>query len=247
MERLASGNDLPTVSGNGLPIPPYVSQWGDMACNVACIERHEDPSALIDWREQGYPSAASYSKWSRETCGLACLEEILQARDGKLPFANKWEYICRAVDQGVIKVTGDPASGDFETSGVIYQPFVEWVAHDFCLDAVSRPDLPILEAADLVASGAWYAILSVSYEIRIQGGEPTHTGGHLVLAFDSFSGQDGCSDRRRIVFHNSSGIAPTPDAPDRPNSAVAVALPIERFERFYAGRGILVRRETHAR
>ena len=253
--------------GNGLAMPPYVSQWGDMACNVAAIERGEDPAGVFDWRTQGYPNVGAYRLWSRSTCGLACLEEALLARspEGIRPFANKWELIRRAIDQGVFRVEGDPASDRFATDGLIYRPFVEWVARDFGLAAVSRPDLPIDEVADLVGGGAWLAMLSVSYEIRTPDVEPTHVGGHLVLAFDALDdaggagtpgaeaagpavdaaleGAPGASGHGcRLVFHNSSGLAPTPDRPDRPNSAVAVTLPLERFGAFYAGRGVLIRR-----
>lgn len=256
--------------------PPFVSQWGDLACNWRFLVAGGDPAAIHDWRADGYDSVGSYRRWSRNTCGLACLEEILLARDGKPPFPTKRALIDRAMERGVIRVvSGDPSGEDFDTTGIVYAPFVEWVAQDFGLHAVSRPDLPIEEAARLVAGGDWYAVLSVSYEIRRPLCTPTHTGGHLVLAFDAelpgkegerggaraASGLDGAGEEivasgevgavvgisagtagGSLVFHNSSGLAPFPGHPEVENSAVAVRLPLSTFGKFYAGRGILVRR-----
>lgn len=208
-----------------LPTPPYVSQWGDTACNVAVIERGEDPSALHDWRADGYLSAADYCFWSRQTCGLACLQMILAScptRWARPP--RKAALLADAVAHGVL-VPQDDGS----VLGLIYAPFVQWVDEAFGLAAVPMPDLPMETLLHAVSSGAWLAMASVSWEIRTPDEEPTHTGGHLVLVYDAHEGQAG----GKVVFHNPSGL---------PGSAEGVRMDARRFGRFFAGRGILVRR-----
>ena len=223
--------------------PPYLSQWGDLACNAAVIERDEDPIPLHDWRADGYLSGEAYRLWSRNTCGLTCLQMILAADPGRWPEVPcKAALLAQAVSWGVLTPHDDGSIG-----GLYYAPFVRWVAHDFGLEAVSRPELPVEEMAELVASGAWYAMASVSYEIRLPEQEPTHTGGHLVLvhrveADDAqASGAGECVGAGlRLVYHNPSGLPPAD--PGLPGTAENASCTAERFAHFYAGRGILVRR-----
>ena len=241
-----------TMRDHDLPDPPYISQWGDLACNVAVIERGEDPIPLHDWRADGYLSGEAYRLWSRNTCGLTCLQMILAADPGRWPDVPcKGALLAQAISGGVLTPHDDGSIG-----GLYYAPFVKWVAHDFGLEAVSRPELPIEEMAELVAAGEWYAMASVSYEIRLPEQEPTHTGGHLILVHrvegdgcedDGREGESGFSGEGRtgesglhFVYHNPSGLPPA--APGLPGSAENATCLAERFARFYAGRGILVRR-----
>ncbi len=218
---------MPAFICHTLPDPPYLSQWGDIACNVAVIERGEDPIPLHDWRADGYLSGEAYRLWSRNTCGLTCLQMILAADPARWPDVPcKAALLAQAVSWGVLTPHDDGTIG-----GLYYAPFVRWVAHDFGLEAISRPDLPPDELTELVASGEWYAMASVSYEIRLPDQEPTHTDGHLVLVHRTEPGEGDTG--LQLVFHNSSGL---------PGSAENARVPLERFARFYAGRGILVRR-----
>lgn len=256
-----------------LPDPPYRSQWGDLACNVAVIERDEDPIPLHDWRADGYLSGEAYRLWSRNTCGLTCLQMVLAADPMRWPDVPcKAALLAQAISWGVLTPNDDGTIG-----GLYYAPFVRWAAHDFGLEAISRPDLPIEELAELIASGAWYAMASVSYEIRLPERPPTHTGGHLVLVhrvagpgpgvglagayaepngagpgvsagptgapgctgepgmpgFGPAADLDPCDPRLRLVYHNPSGL---------PGTAESASCTCAQFARFYAGRGILVRR-----
>lgn len=207
------------------PRPPYISQWGDVACNVAVIERDEDPSALHDWRADGYLSADDYRFWSRQTCGLACLQMILASCPARWPRPpRKAALLADAVAHGVLTPNDDGSVG-----GLFYAPFVRWVAETFGLAAVSCPHLTVEQVVAAVESGAWLAMTSVSYEIRTPDEKPTHTGGHLVLVHEIRRGERTCS----LVFHNPSGL---------PGSAENACVETGRFGRFFAGRGILVRR-----
>ncbi len=233
--------------------PPYVSQWGDPACNVAWLVRGEDPAAIHDWRADGYADADAYRLWSRSTCGLACLEGIIRAEladdpgrwpahasaEAWLPGDPKWKLIRRAIDHDVLV----PRENG-EIDGLYYAPFVTWVAADYGLEAICRPDLPLDEVVARVASGAWYAMLSVSFEIRLAPEPPTHTGGHLVLAHRATraSTDGGRMTPARIVVNNSSGVPAGADDPTRPDSAHDVPYALDALAPYYAGRGILVRR-----
>ncbi len=252
------------------PLPPHISQFGDIPAAIEAVERRRDPAVVHDWRSDGYPDAASYRLWSRSTCGLACIEGILRAELAAEP--GRWDAdFGGQAPGGFDPVMGPgPATGhlasegerrwlpgmpkaalidraiafdvlvprpDGSVDGLFYAPAVRWLACDYGIEAHSCPDLPLCQAAQLVASGDWYAILSVSWEIRRAPEPPTHTGGHLVLALCAESDGDAA-----IVFHNPSGMAPTPDKPDRPNTASAVRMRLADFAPYYAGRGILVRK-----
>ena len=216
-----------------LPAPPYLSQWGDPACNAAVVGRGEDPAPLHDWRSDGYLSADDYRWWSRQTCGLACLQMVLASAPDRWPRPpRKAALLADAVAAGALTPRDDGTVG-----GLYYAPFVDWVARDFGLHAVSRPDLPVAELAERVASGAWLAMASVSCEIRTPDVAPTHTGGHLVLVHAVVRGESGGVEG--LVFHNPSGL---PAGPGAPGTAECARCAPGRFALFYAGRGILVRR-----
>lgn len=55
--------------GSGFPIAR--TQWGDVACSHALIERREDPATLRDCGADGYASAEEYRRWSLTVRGSA--------------------------------------------------------------------------------------------------------------------------------------------------------------------------------
>ncbi len=198
--------------------PTYFSQWGDLSSNHAVIERREDPAAFHDWRSDGYSSVEEYRRWSANTCGIACLESVLSTRGAPVP--RKADLVQGAVAAGAL-VPRD----DGRVDGLFYQPFVEWVARDFEIEAETRRTLDVGEVRALAASGDWFVMASVSSEIRWPDRPATRRGGHLVLVHD-VHGDD-------LVFHNPSGLAGT--------AGNARCTP-ETFARFFAGRGITMRR-----
>lgn len=198
--------------------PRYVSQWGDLACNHAVIERKEDPSAFRDWRADGYSTVEEYRRWSRNTCGIACLESILSTRAGHEQ--SKWELITGAVAVGALV----PRDGG-RIDGLYYQPFVEWVGTEFGIEAEVRRVLLVDEIGPLVRAGEWFVIASVSSEIRWPQRPPSRQGGHLVLVHDA--------EDDELIFHNPSGLGST---------AANARCDTATFARFFAGRGIVVRR-----
>ena len=107
--------------------------------------------------------------------------------------------------------------------GLIYAPFVSMLKIRFGIEAEVVTGIHAADLASLVRPGSLF-IASVHPSIRWLRGPPPKKVGHLVLVTEA--GPEG------VVFHNPSG--PT-DAAQRD---VAVANP--GFERFFAGRGVLV-------
>jgi hypothetical protein len=200
--------------------PQYFSQWGDVACNEQVVLFGADPAELHDWRADGYCDAESYRLWSRNTCGIACLQSLLSLSQEQATPARKADLIYSAVHWGALVPRPDGS-----IKGLIYAPFVEWIGSDYQLEAYSHPALSIDNLVQLLATGEWLVMASVSSEIRWPATPPTRQGGHLVLAFDL--------DQDVITFHNPSGLS---------GSADSAKCTLSQFQNFYAGRGIAIKK-----
>ncbi|MWJ16899.1 hypothetical protein DOU15_13495 [Clavibacter michiganensis subsp. michiganensis] len=193
---------------------PYESQWGDLACNAAVVERGESPNGFFDWRVEGYPSAEEYEFWSRHVCGLAGLRSVLRAWIPAAGDLGMHELITRAVARGALTRDGD------EVGGLYYRPFTEWVRDDFVIEAVVHPRIPVPELLAEVGEGR-VVLASVSSEIRYPERPATRRGGHLVLVH-AFDGETA-------TFHNPSGVGST---------AADARLGVAEFARFSGLRGV---------
>lgn len=198
---------------------PYESQWGDLRCNEPLIVRGERPGRFHDWSADGYASEAEYEYWGSHVCGLAGLRSVLRAwrpERGAIPMR---ELIDGAVAAGALVPRPDTVDG------LYYRPFLAWIAADYGIHGEVFERSTVAEWSPSVADGT-VALASVSPEIRWPERPNERRGGHLVLVHT-------VDAAGRLVFHNPSGIAET--------AADAVASP-EVFERFHAGRGVLLRR-----
>ncbi|MFB7600157.1 hypothetical protein [Streptomyces sp. NPDC056160] len=206
---------------------PYVSQWGSLDRNDEVVIRRAapsrldvflgrtDPSQLHDWASDGYQSREEYLFWSRKICGLACLQSLLHGwTDVRLPMR---ELLSLALDRGCYVM--EPQGG---VQGLIYRPFMAWVGSRFGFRCQLVENTPIQESARSVRPGQ-ALIASVSPEIRDPGTQEPRRGGHLVLIHEVQGGT--------VRFHNPSGYS---------HNADSASLPVHVFERFHAGRGILV-------
>ncbi|MCL7494784.1 hypothetical protein AB0K49_18180 [Streptomyces decoyicus] len=206
---------------------PYISQWGSLDRNDEVVMRraaparldvflrHTDPSHLHDWTADGYHSREEYLFWSRKVCGLACLQSLLHGwTDIRLSMR---ELLSRALDWGcyVVKPQG-------KVQGLIYRPFMAWVSSHFGFTCQLVEHTPIQESARAVRPGQ-ALIASVSPEIRDPSTCTPRRGGHLVLVHEAHGGT--------VRFHNPSGYS---------HNADSASLPMHVFERFHAGRGILI-------
>lgn len=208
---------------------PYESQWGDPRCNEALIVRGEDPAGLHDWARDGYASADEYRYWARNVCGLACLRSVVRVWRPDAADATMRDLIDGAMDAGALVPETDTVRG------LYYRPFLSWIAAEFGLGgevvegATAREHFAAVGQGVSIGPGTStgrgvVAIASVSPEIRYPDRPNARVGGHLVLVH----GFDG----ETVSFHNPSGIGAT---------AADASLPVDEFERFYAGRGMLVR------
>ncbi|NGO67218.1 hypothetical protein [Streptomyces boncukensis] len=177
--------------------------------------RHTDPSELHDWASDGYRSREEYLFWSRKVCGLACLQSLLRGwTDVRLPMR---ELLALALNWGCYVV--DPPG---RVRGLLYRPFMAWVGSQFGFTCQLVEYTPLHISAREVRPGQ-VMIASVSPEIRDPRIHEPRRGGHLVLIHATHGG--------RVRFHDPSGYS---------HNAESASLPIRVFERFHAGRGILV-------
>lgn len=196
---------------------PYFSQWEtpDMTLDVVA----EGSAALLRdplWQASGAETVDDYARWAVNLCGMACLKMLLAARTGTVFPIVPLALACEAYGG---YVTGPDGS----IKGLIYAPFVPFVREHFALDARVVTGIAASDIEAILDTSGFF-IASVHHAIRWPDREPPSKGGHLVLVTAANGGM--------VRFHNPSGH----DAAARDN----VALPLAVFERFFAGRGILV-------
>ncbi|MDR3538500.1 MAG: C39 family peptidase [Acetobacteraceae bacterium] len=196
---------------------PYFSQWETPDLTLAVLAEGEaalrrDPR----WAASGAASVEEYAAWAGHVCGMACLKMVLAARGQSVPTLD--------LARGCTKHGGyvvDPASGAIK--GLIYAPFVRFVAEAFDLRAAVVTGIAAADLPGIMAEAAFF-IASVHYGIRWPDRAPPSTGGHLVLVL--------AADADSVTFHNPSGHDTA--------SQAHVALPAATFARFFAGRGIRI-------
>jgi hypothetical protein len=222
VEPPAGGEGLPLPPplggegrGGGETAPPYRAQW-ESADLIAPFLAGRDPATDPLWPASGADSAAEYARWAEHLCGCACLQMALGALGREVPPIHA---IRRAVQARGGYVEG--AEGSIR--GLVYAGAVDW------LDSEGVPARVVLDIAagnlpPLLARGGLF-IASVHPAIRRPEAEPPHRGGHLVLVF-------GTMDGGALRFHNPSG--------DTPETQRDARLPAASFDRFFAGRGILI-------
>lgn len=171
-----------------------------------------DPGDDPAWKTTGAPSQSIYARWCRHMCGMACLRMVLLHQAGHAP--NLFALLHGARHHGAYVRTAD------DIKGLIYAPFVDYVQKTHGISAAVHGNLDLDGLLALLDRGHM-VMASVSKEIRRPEADPERKGGHLVLAIGH---QDGL-----IHFRNPSGHTP---------EALTAALPPERFDAFFGGRGI---------
>jgi len=196
---------------------PYFSQWADPAYALRIIGEDADPCGDANWRATGFDDPDHYRFWSRRLCGLACLRSALAHWDIAHPSPRT------LFDQALAAGCYVPRP-DGGVDGLIYAPFVAWIAQAFDLRGEVFGRHPLQALVDEIDVHSM-VIASVSPEIRQPDRVNAGRGGHLVLVHGR--------DEANVWFHNPSGsIGTQADA----------QLPRETFERFYAERGVVIRR-----
>jgi hypothetical protein len=197
---------------------PYFSQWETPDMTLAVVAEGAQAALLRDplWKNSGARTVQDYARWAGNLCGMACLKMVLAARAGLMVPIMDLAMGCK--DYG-----GYVEETDGKIKGLIYAPFVPFVSDSFGLNAKVITGISVADIADILTQSEFF-IASVHHSIRWPDTEPPSKGGHLVLVTAVNAGS--------IRFHNPSGHE---DA-TREN----VELPLEVFERFFAGRGIAI-------
>ncbi|WP_270935352.1 hypothetical protein [Falsiroseomonas oryzae] len=195
--------------------PPYRAQW-ESADLVAEFLAGRDAATDPLWRASGAEHLAEYARWASHLCGCACLQMALGARGRDI-------LPIHAVRRGVQARGGYVEQPDGGIRGLVYAGAVDWLAAQG-IPARIVLDLAAEDIPALLAPGALF-IASVHGAIRWPDRDPPARGGHLVLVF-------GVAADGALRFHNPSG--------DTPASRVDARLAPRDFDRFFAGRGILL-------
>lgn len=196
---------------------PYFSQWETPGMTLPVLA--EGSQALLSdplWHQSGAGTIEEYARWAVNVCGMACLKMILAAR-GEIHPTIELARACTAYGGYIVNEI------DASIKGLIYAPFVRFVAERFGLGAETVTGVETSAIPEHLAKRRFF-IASVNSGIRWPEREPPSKGGHLVLV-------TAASDET-IRFHNPSGH----DAA----SQADVTLPLAVFDRFFAGRGISV-------
>ncbi|MFE2724062.1 C39 family peptidase [Kitasatospora sp. NPDC059327] len=201
---------------------PYYAQWESPDLVREIIDGSVDASDDPRWGQSGADTPEAYAYWSWRLCGVACLRMALDRWWGVAPPQVALAAECLAA--GAYTQDGE------RLHGLIHTPFAAYVQERWGLAAQAR-ELTAGEVAAEVAAGR-LVMLSVHPAIREPGSpEPHRRGGHLVLAV----GVTGTA----LVIHNPSGFAG--------ESQAYAHVPWRRFDRFYAGRGIVLGPPDRAR
>ncbi|MEU6234322.1 C39 family peptidase [Kitasatospora sp. NPDC047058] len=205
-------------SGGGAAVVhdvPYYAQWESpgLVREIVggAVSAADDPR----WGESGAATPEEYEYWSWRLCGVACLRMALDHWWGVAPTAMKLAAEC--LEAGAYERDGE------RLRGLIHTPFAGYVRERWGLAAQARELTPGEVAAEV--AGGRLVMLSVHPAIRDpEGPDPQRRGGHLVLAV----GTTGTA----LVIHNPSGFAGV--------SQAYAHVPWRQFDRFYAGRGIVL-------
>ncbi|MFF3312778.1 C39 family peptidase [Streptomyces sp. NPDC002952] len=194
---------------------PYYSQWesSDLVPEFITgrLSAADDPL----WQKSGADTPQEYAFWAPRMCGVACLRMALDFWGHPVP--SSVPLVRELCEAGAYVREGDTVKG------LIYQPYAEYVAARWGLEAESVPDLPATRIPEILGSGR-LALLSVHKTVRTPEADPPSRGGHLVLAV-------GASEES-VMLHNPSGL---PGA-----SQEFAPVPWARFDHFYAARGVIL-------
>lgn len=194
---------------------PYVCQWATPELAADLIAGRATLADDANWARSGARDRAEYIEWANHVCGMACLKMVLSHRDGDAP--PLLELARRSLPYGAYVREGE------RIKGLIYAPFVDYVREQFALDAEVRVGLDVEALPQLLAQRRYF-MASVHPGIRQPELPPPQRGGHLVLVT--------AVEAENVTFHNPSG--------DSQATRQQVTLPLSRFGRFFAGRGIAI-------
>ncbi len=166
------------------------------------------------WRNSGARDAADYARWAEHLCGVACLRMALAARGIAPP---------RALDLArELTARGGYVEGpDGAIRGLIYGPAADWLREAHGIAAAIRLDLRRRRSRRCCGAAGCSSPRSFR---RCAGRTASRRRAAAISCWSSRPRAMSCA------FHNPSGDTAATQADAR--------LPLDRFARFYAERGI---------
>ncbi|MBI3631886.1 MAG: C39 family peptidase [Candidatus Vogelbacteria bacterium] len=202
---------------------PYFSQF--MSADLVEKYINDKPSLATDpkWRESGAKTIEEYQMWTWSDCGITCFKMILGAIDHKYDGLTLIELAKTAKRFGAFE--DDPKM----PSGLHYKEFCDYVTRELGLSAKPETNLSLRQIKYKVSAGN-FVIISVNPNIRHpKSATPATRGGHLVLVV-------GYNDNRGGLYvHNPSGYRSN-------NSQNHAFISYSDFKKFFAGRGIIIKK-----
>lgn len=201
-------------------IVPYYSQFETPEIVVDFLRDGSEAALPRDplWAQSGAEELSEYVRWAGNVCGMACLKMILAARIGQVHPTLTLARECTSYGGYILQPDGS-------IKGLIYAPFVQYVKMRFDIEAEVVTGVSAVDLGDIMENNAFF-LASVHPSIRWPDREPPSKGGHLVLV-------TAASDST-ISFHNPSGHTP--------QTQKHVRSSFNDFDRFFAGRGVAIRK-----
>ncbi|WP_053228399.1 C39 family peptidase [Spirochaeta cellobiosiphila] len=197
---------------------PFYSQWISSELVGDIVTGSFDPINDPLWQLSGADTPADYDFWAKNICGMACLKMVLDYwqidSDPLIPMAKE------CASYGGYKIQAD------HVDGLYYVPFTQYVQERF---QISSHSLSPLSTEQIVEETLKGNLLITSVHCTIREASPTYEGsrgGHLVL----ITGVD--TSQQCFYINNPSGISV--------ETQRNFKIPFDIFERYFAGRGILL-------
>ncbi|MGE4351479.1 MAG: hypothetical protein AB7E52_04740 [Bdellovibrionales bacterium] len=194
---------------------PSFCQWETADLAHAIVTGKATPADDPLWALSGAVDQAEYIQWANHVCGVTCFKMIWAALSGRV--FPTMELARAATYYGAYVLCDDGIKG------LIYAPFVTFLREEFDIEARIETDKTSRDLPGLLHEGLYF-MASVHPTIRWPEQTPPKKGGHLVLVT--------AADENGITFHNPSGHTQE----TRENAFVNH----ETFDRFFAGRGVLI-------
>ena len=198
---------------------PFVCQFAHPDHAEPSLKKELEPIDDSNWADTGATSSERYAVWAFTMCGMASFSMVLAH------FKNKTEKPAVLAEDALNhNVYYEENNGTL--SSMQYREFADWITqYDLQAKVISRLSVRGIQYA---LSHGKLAIVSVNPNIRGYDTAPARQkGGHLVLV----TGYD--REKKTISINNPSGFVSN-------DTQVNHNIPLQEFDAFYAGRGIIL-------
>jgi Peptidase_C39 like family len=177
-------------------------------------------SQMANWDDEdsGFPDQDSIQQWEPNCCGIACLRMIL-AYYGASHNNNERNSYWNLLQLGI-------ARGAYSDKGWIHRGLLE-MAEEYGIQGQCHRQKDVEHVIDAVQRDSVCIVSVTRYFMGGQNDEndrPLPKGGHLVVAYDTFGGDNGITGI--VCNHPSSG---------RQWNKVAWKVEIEKWEKSFSG------------